>query len=131
MVCRVGEASHPGPVDIQWKLGLMNPTGLQGKEMLLNSVGSSIFGVTETHLSTHGIQKVRRSLNFARSPFTGFIHGQPARLTAHSQMAGKRPLDEFSRPSINYHITFPVQCGPPLESRSQASVSKTFGCKVA
>ena len=89
MVCRVGEASHPGPASVQWKLGLMNPTGLQGKETLLQNVGSGIFGVTETHLSMMGIQKVRRSLSFARSPFTGFIHGQPARLRAHSQMVGK------------------------------------------
>ena len=77
-VCRIGEASHPGPTDFSWQLGLMNPTGLQGKELLLNNVGSGIFGVTETHLSTHGIQKVRRSLKFARSPFTSLLHGYPA-----------------------------------------------------
>ena len=67
----------------------MNPTGLQGKELLLNELGHGIFGVTETHLSTFGIQKVRQSLNFARSPLTHLIHGHPALLRAHSQMVGK------------------------------------------
>ena len=111
MVCRVGEASHPGSAECTWKLGLMNPTGLQGKELLLNELGHGIFGVTETHLSTLGIQKVRRSLNFARSPLSHLIHGHPAQLRAHSQLVGKHEGVAFltSHPGRALPQNFPAQ----------------------
>ena len=65
---RLGEALHPGPWPSEPSEGLvigcMNPTGLIGKSELvaeLPSGSSTIYAVSETHLSTPGGKNVKQN----------------------------------------------------------------------
>ena len=89
VLMRIGEATNPGPDASPWRLGFMNPTGLQGKETLLRELDSGIYGVAETHLTSLGLQKVRRSLHFAQTGFSRILHGCPATARAHSTVVGR------------------------------------------
>ena len=68
---RLGEALHPGPWPSEPSEGLvigcMNPTGLIGKSELvaeLPSGSSTIYAVSETHLSTPGRKKCETEFRF-------------------------------------------------------------------
>ena len=49
---RYGEALHPGPSCF---LGITNPGGIRGKEMIYGQLPSGIWGIAETHLAAPGI----------------------------------------------------------------------------
>lgn len=74
--CRVGEASHPGPI-----LGTANMCGLLGKAQTVNEFPthsrSSVWGLTETHLSTPGIVRFKHEMKHAM-PAARLVHGRPA-----------------------------------------------------
>ena len=67
---RVGEATHPGPEDDTFALGCINPTGLNSKFAITASLPSGIFGVSETHLTSKGIQQFRKGSQMVKSPFS-------------------------------------------------------------
>ena len=72
-LCRIGEASHPGPV-----IGTFNPTGVMGKSELINELpGPALWGISETHLSAQGIPKFKKELTFG-APGLKFVPGCPA-----------------------------------------------------
>ena len=52
-VVRVGEASHPGPSDAHFILGVANPTGLRCKSMYVaeHMAHGDLWAFSETHLS--------------------------------------------------------------------------------
>jgi len=79
MVCRVGEAAHPGPAQSNFVLGIFNPSGLTGKAPYIVSQLShgDIWAVSETHLSHQSFSQFRSSLHFAQSPFRYCIGGNP------------------------------------------------------
>lgn len=67
-VCqRWGEADHPGPEEQcigpqPFSLGYANPTGIVGKEHLLQQLPRGVWGFAETHLTQRGLQKFRTAL---------------------------------------------------------------------
>ena len=94
---RFGEASYPGPVnstgssvpDSQstFVLGAVNPTGLNGKHGLLSDLPRGVFAISETHLSTRGVELFRSGLHFAKSHFR-YVAGPPAPTRARSHVTG-------------------------------------------
>ena len=64
---RFGEAKNPGPTTNDYQpqrftLGYGNPTGIIGKEHLLQQLPRGVWGFAETHLTQRGIQKCRLAL---------------------------------------------------------------------
>ena len=74
-VCRVGEAINPGP---GFNVGVVNPTGLLHKVSQFELLPRrSIWGVSETHITTPGLQLFRRELALHRSQLKVY-HSAPA-----------------------------------------------------
>ena len=78
MFClRVGEAQNPGPFTI----GAANPTGVLGKAHMFQEMpgqgGPRIWGLSETHLTQPGFQKLQVELNQQKDKWR-FIHGEAA-----------------------------------------------------
>ena len=69
---RIGEAAVPGPV-----IGNMNPTGLMGKSVDLESMPQGVYSIQETHLTGPGITKFRQELAWRKSQYH-LCHGAPA-----------------------------------------------------
>lgn len=64
---RWGEAKNPGPEEGSFDtkpftLGYGNPTGLIGKEHLIQQLPRGVWGFAETHLTQRGLQKFRTAL---------------------------------------------------------------------
>ena len=87
-----GEAINPGPHhDGQtWVLGTFNPSGLNGKQQVLNEhlAYGDIWAVAETHLSSKAMQTFRRGLCCSQSPFKYVVGGYPTPVRQHSQHSG-------------------------------------------
>ena len=88
-MCRLGEATNPGPVNDAEAhgsgplIGCINPTGLLGKSQLVSALpqgSQSIWAVSETHLTRPGRQKCRKELLF---------HGAKLNLQAGAPVAPK------------------------------------------
>ena len=66
MLCRLGEAANPGPQTVfEPQIGCINPNGILGKCNSLKQVPSSnatIWAVSETHLTSHGNNKLKIEL---------------------------------------------------------------------
>eukprot|EP00438_Fugacium_kawagutii_P030244 Skav219537 [mRNA] locus=scaffold30:835276:840171:- [translate_table: standard] len=69
---RVGEAAHPGPI-----LGTANTCGLSGKGESIAMLPDGVWGLTETHLTQAGAQRMRMELKCA-DPSLNFVAGAPA-----------------------------------------------------
>lgn len=117
MCLRIGEASNPGPNQIEPRItiGCFNPTGLMHKADTLDSLpcrGVSIWGVSETHLSKQGIAKFKQELMFRKSRFK-FWPGAPAplRSTAATALGGKQVGTGFITdvPSRSLHHSWPSE----------------------
>ena len=80
-----GEAAHPGP-DV-FSIGCFNPTGLASKHGVLSDLDQGIYAVSETHLTSRGVDEFRLGLKLARSPFS-FFHGHPTPCRPRSTVAG-------------------------------------------
>jgi len=86
-----GEASNPGPQRPEdWTLGVCNPSGLNGKQQILNNHLNfvDVLACSETHLSSGAMQAFKAGLWTANSPFKYCIGGHPCPLRPHSEHAG-------------------------------------------
>ena len=79
LMCRIGEASHPGPNHDDDKLydgpliGCINPTGILGKAQLIGDLPRgrhSIWAVSESHLTKPGRHRCQKELKFQGIPFS-------------------------------------------------------------
>ena len=134
LVVRVGEAKVPGPASssasqdpVQWTLGVVNPTGLQGKEESTLDLEPGLWAVSETHLTELGIHRFRKGLLRVKSPFSSFVPGAPLPNRPHSQHVGT-----FS--GVGLLASFPSralpQCwgeDPVSTGRIQATASLVHG----
>ena len=79
VLCRIGEASNPGPLADSFVIGAFNPSGLVGKAPYLVShlAHGDIWAVSETHLCNRALQTFRASLRFADSTHRYCIGGHP------------------------------------------------------
>ena len=91
-LCRLGEASNPGPrqVETTFRLGTFNPSGLNGKASVLQHAlpPADCWLVSETHLSSRAFHNFKASLRFEKSLYRFCIPGHHAPARAHSHMAG-------------------------------------------
>ena len=89
--CRVGEAANPGPESspAEWALGVINPTGLAGKEPICDSLRNGVWAISETHLTTVGRGRFAKGMKHIKSDFTYIVHGAPVATHAHSDVAGE------------------------------------------
>ena len=63
MLCRIGEASNPGPYEPQ--IGCINPNGILGKCNIINQLPQSnatIWAISESHLTAPGKTKFQKEL---------------------------------------------------------------------
>ena len=81
---RFGEALHPGP---SFSIGAFNPTGLGSKHGVVAHLDPGVYAVTETHLTSRGIQDFKTGLKFAGAPFH-LLHGQAAPPRQRSPVTG-------------------------------------------
>ena len=91
LICcsRIGEAANPGPTgEPYFHLGSFNPSGLNHKAQYVSThlKQCDVWAVSETHLSTKGLQSFRTSLKFHSSKFNFCIGGHPV---SDSQPNGK------------------------------------------
>ena len=100
MCCRVGEASHPGPLEAghsQWSIGLCNPSGINNKMSQINQLDGEAWFICETHLSQHGVSRFRHGLKASRSEFKYFVHGAPCVARSASAIGGYSGVGVLSR----------------------------------
>lgn len=88
-----GEAHNPGPNSSAppvWTLGTFNPSGLNGKQQVINEHLSEgdLWAVTETHLSSRALHSFRGGLKTSQSPFSYCVGGHPAPLRPQSEHSG-------------------------------------------
>ena len=78
---RVGEAKVPGPPaerqDIEWTLGVCNPSGLPNKAHIFCQQVADLWCVSETHLSKHGQKTFQKHLAAERSCYKWCVAGWP------------------------------------------------------
>ena len=92
-MCRIGEASLPGPTQGECFIGCLNPTGFLDKSQVLAQLlkgHHTVWAVSETHLSKPGMSKLNKQLKFHD---TG-LHAQmgapvPMRTNTVSAIGGK------------------------------------------
>ena len=77
MLIRVGEASHPGPSNVQseWTMGIFNPSGLRNKIDALAFLPGDIWMGSETHLTRDGFRSLQRGLRALGSPYRYAVPG--------------------------------------------------------
>ena len=88
LLCRVGEASLPGPGD-NFRLGACNPGGLHHKASLFAMQEADLWVVSETHLTRLGLEQFRSELRALRSPFRWIVHGHPVLPRSQVSEVGK------------------------------------------
>ena len=107
---RVGEAANPGPGPT-FTVGVINPTGLLNKVPQLNLLPSrSLWGVSESHLTTQGLHHFRRELALHRSPLKCYAsYPAPPLSKAVGSIGGKAAGVCFlsSFPGHNMHHKWP------------------------
>ena len=78
-LCRIGEATNPGPTQPNFAIGVFNPTGLRGKApFIVSHLGfGDIWAISETHLCAQSFAQFQSNLHFANSPFRCCVGGHP------------------------------------------------------
>ena len=90
LMVRVGEARVPGPdVDTPWSLGICNPSGLQGKQAIVNQIKADVLAISESHLSKAGTRQLSSSLHSMRSQYKHVLTGAPMAPRSTSSDAGQ------------------------------------------
>ena len=89
MMCRIGEARVPGPDSDTWTLGIVNPSGLQGKYHVLDSVNAEVLAISETHLSAQAKRGLAYSFRSHKSRFKHVLTGAPMAPRSLSSDAGQ------------------------------------------
>ncbi len=69
-------------------LGTCNPCGLDNKADIIAGLDGDFWGVTETHLSRHGVAKFKKGLSCNRSKFHHVVPGNPCPLHSRSEVVG-------------------------------------------
>jgi hypothetical protein len=123
----MGEAANPGPMpNGDFSIGCINPTGLLGRGQLIadlpKATGSSLWAVSETHLTAPGRAKFQKELKYHKAGY----HLQagadtPCRSNTATAIAGKHRGVAFlsTCPSRAMTATWPKQQWE--ESRFHAS----------
>ena len=92
-MCRIGEASVPGPPQGECIIGCLNPTGLLDKAHLLAQLPKghhSVWTVSETHLSLPGAAKFNKQLKFHETGLQAQLGAPvPLRTQTVSAIGGK------------------------------------------
>lgn len=80
MFLHCGEASNPGPPENQWTIGAFNPSGLNGKQQIINEhLGfGDIWAISETHLSSRAFNSFKKGLYASGSEYSYCVGGCPA-----------------------------------------------------
>ena len=88
--CRIGEAKTPGPtaIDRTWTLGVCNPSGLQGKSVLLSGIDCDVINASETHLTATARSMLLSSLK-SHSPYNQVITGALSQARINTSDAGQ------------------------------------------
>ena len=81
---RVGEAANPGPSS--FRISVIDPTAINNKFDLLATLPPGIYAVSESHLTSVGLQRFRAALR--RTSHFKFIPGAPVELRARSIVSG-------------------------------------------
>lgn len=90
LCCRIGEAQVPGPaVDTTWSIGICNPSGLQGKYQILNSIDADVLAISESHLTKGSTRGFATSLKAMSSRYKKVLTGAPLAARANSSEAGQ------------------------------------------
>eukprot|EP00435_Cladocopium_sp_Y103_P000340 s1234_g1.t1 len=89
MLIRVGEAQVPGPTSAEWILGTCNPSGLQGKYHVLNSVKADVLAISESHLTVAAKRSLKISLRSMRSQYRHVLTGAPVAQRSQASEAGQ------------------------------------------
>lgn len=109
-LCRIGEATNPGPrpAPSDFVLGAFNPSGLNGKAPFIVSqlAHGDVWAVSETHLCSQALQKFRSSMHFAEGPYRYCVGGHPVpsstNRTFHNAWRGVAVLSKYpTRPLPN------------------------------
>ena len=87
---RIGEASVPGPSSdsSHWTLGVVNPSGLQGKSHIMSTVPADVIAISETHLTASSKNTFFNSLKATRVGFSHFVSGSPMAPRSNASEAG-------------------------------------------
>lgn len=94
MLCRVGEATNPGP---PVSIGTFNSCGVIGKCDLLADLPDGVYGISETHVSSRGMPKLQHELH-CHVPGARIIHGPPLVSTSLGSYGGRATgVAAFSR----------------------------------
>ena len=81
---RIGEASHPGPKTV--KVGVFNPSGLTSKLDVTASLPGDVWVASETMLTSHGVDKLRKGLRSLKSAYKWVVPGFPCASRTTSQV---------------------------------------------
>ena len=113
---RFGEASHPGPQCESFVLGAVNPTGLNGKHSLVSQLPPGVYGVSESHLTSRGIQLFRSGLQFAGSTFR-YVAGPAVPSRSRSSVTG-----DYS--GVGFLSSFPGRPAPHAVDKSMWATAR-------
>ena len=110
LLCRVGEATNPGPANSQFILGAFNPSGLKGKGPYIVSqlAEGDLWAISETHLCSQSLQAFRASLHFANSQFKYCVAGHPVpaqeNRVFHEAWRGVAVLSKFPTRAVPHQM---------------------------
>lgn len=103
---RIGEASHPGPDSpVTWRLGVANPSGLNGKVDQVAALDGDVWVMTETHLSQHGLSRFKQGLHALATPWKYVVPGSPCPvrgLNATGTHSGVLLLSRFPARAVSH-----------------------------
>ena len=115
ILCRVGEATNPGPASQDFVLGAFNPSGLKGKAPYVVSqlAHGDVWAISETHLCSQALHDFRSSLHFAKSPFSHCIGGHPVPAqnsrVFHAAWRGVAVLSKFPTREVPHTMPAAIQ----------------------
>ena len=122
-----GEATSPGPSkNSEWTLGVCNPSGLNGKQQIINDhlQFGDTWAFTETHLSSSAMQAFKAGLWTTGSPFKYCVGGHPCPLRPHSEHVGS--WSGVSVLSKHPTRTIPIAIDPDLVHSSRIQFTTTL-----
>ena len=122
-----GEAANPGPPkQSEWTLGVCNPSGLNGKQQIINDhLGfGDTWLIAETHLSSSAMQAFKAGLWTTDSAYRYCVGGHPCPLRPHSEHAGS--WSGISVLSKHPTRSIPIAVDPDLIRSSRIQFTTTL-----
>ena len=125
LLCRVGEATNPGPGDASLTLGAFNPSGLKGKgPCIVSQLEGDLWAISETHLCLQSLHAFRSSLRFAGNKYQYCIAGHPVpaqdNRVFHAAWRGVAVLSKFPTRAV------PHQMPPGIFESSRTLITTTL-----